>query len=136
MALDFLYYFLLMKLFNFLICDYFLIFEHDILAIDTNNISLINTSTKITSLRISHMNSFIILSFCIFSSIILCLYAIFHNRQPISSTIKRKINIESFHADRKEDLLTINDSSSNDSSVSLPQTTPRSLTTNSSNKSF
>jgi predicted PurR-regulated permease PerM len=74
---------LFMKLFIFLVFAYFMIVEHHhyrIRAINSNNISLMNTSTKITTNQKSHMTSFIILAFCIISSIILCIYAIFHNR--------------------------------------------------------
>ncbi len=102
-----------------------MIFEYHyyhILAIDTNNMSLMNTSTKITTNRISYTKSFILLSICILSSIILCLYAIFHNRTTI---IERK---ESTKSDKEDDLLTINDS---DSSVSIQQTS-----SSSSNESF
>ncbi|CAF0773587.1 unnamed protein product [Rotaria sordida] len=129
-----------------------MIFEHHhylhfrILAISCNNISLMNTSTRITTNRMLHMNSFIILSFCILSSILLCLYAIFHNRQSISlsSIIKQKINRKSFHFDkeqllkrkkREQNILTINDSSSTSSTVITQQTNSISWKTNSSNKS-
>jgi len=116
---------LLMKLFICFIFAYFVIFKHyhyyHILAIDTNNISFMNTSTKITSNRIPHINLFIILSFSVFSSIILCLYAIFHNRKSISM-IKQKINTESLHFDMENDLLTISDSNTSDSNVLIQQT--------------
>jgi len=97
-----------MKLFTFLLLTYFVIFEphyYYILSFDTNNnISLMNTSTKITTNRISYTKSFIVLSICVLSSIILCLYAIFHNR---TSIIKRKENKKS---DKEQDLSTTSDS--------------------------
>jgi hypothetical protein len=124
-----------MKLFIFLIFAYFVIFEHhhySALAIDTNNISLMNTSTTITPNEMSHVNSFVILSFSIFSSIILCLYAIFHDQQLIP-IIKQKINTKSFHNNTEQDLLTINDSSVGRASVAIQQTSPVS---SKSNRSF
>jgi hypothetical protein len=94
-----------MKVFTFLLLTYFVIFEphyYYILAFDTNNnISLMNTSTKITTNRISYTKSFIVLSICVLSSIILCLYAIFHNRTS------RKENKKS---DQEQDLSTTSDS--------------------------
>jgi Tfp pilus assembly protein PilV len=60
-----------------------------------------NTSTKITTNRISYTKSFIVLSICVLSSIILCLYAIFHNRTS------RKENKKS---DQEQDLSTTSDS--------------------------
>jgi hypothetical protein len=137
---------LLMKLFIGLIFFYFIvIFEHHyrILAINSNNISGMNTSREITINRMSHTNSFIILSFCIFSSILLCLYAIYHNRQsiPMSYMFKQKINRKSSPMDIQQslegnkDILTINDSDSSGPSMIIQQTSPLSLKTNSSNQS-
>jgi len=118
--------------------SYFVIFEHhhhySALAIDTNNISLMNTSTKITFNGMPHMNSFDIISFSLFSSIILCLYVIFHNQQLIPM-MKEKINTKSFHNNIEQDLLTINVSSLSMPSVSIQQTSPVSSKTISSNKS-
>ncbi len=102
-----------------------------------------NTSREITINRMSHTNSFIILSFCIFSSILLCLYAIYHNRQsiPMSYMFKQKINRKSSPMDIQQslegnkDILTINDSDSSGPSMIIQQTSPLSLKTNSSNQS-
>lgn len=96
-----------------------------------------DTSTNTTIYRMSvHMNSFIILSCCMFSSILLCLYAIYHNRpsRPMSSMFKQKINTkssrtnieQSFEREKKqeEDILTSNDSNNSDrKSFFIHQTT-------------
>jgi hypothetical protein len=118
--------------FSIFLWIYFVIFEHRCcyyyyrtLASDTNNVSLMNTSTKITTNRISYTKSVILLSICILSSIILCLYAIFHNQR---STIQRK---ESTKNDKEDDSLTMSDSSESEASVSIQPTN-----SNSSNDSF
>jgi hypothetical protein len=131
---------LLMKLFIGLIFFYFIvIFEHHyrILAINSNNISGMNTSREITINRMSHTNSFIILSFCIFSSILLCLYAIYHNRQsiPMSDIFKQRkssrmdIQQSLETNNRQQDILTINDSNSSSPSGIIQQTSPVSSNT-------
>jgi hypothetical protein len=81
------------------------------------------------------MNSFDIISFSLFSWIILCLYVIFHNQQLIPMMKQKKINTKSFHNNIEQDLLTINDSSLSRPSVSIQQTSPVSSKTISSNKS-
>ena len=135
-----------MQLFIFFVLTYFVIFEHNhyyIIAIYSNNISLMNTSTKIiTTNQITHINSLIILSFCLSSLIILCLYAIFHNSQSRGVSLE-KINVKPIHIDtenslenkREQDLLTMNDDS-NKSSLSVQQASPVSWGTTLSNKSF
>lgn len=131
-----------MNLFILLIFTYFVIFKHKYhtftLPVDTNNISLMNTSTKIISNQIPYVKSFVIFGFSLFSTIILCLYAIFH-KPPSISTIKQKIKANSFNIGTEQDLLTTTDSSnsssSNDSSVIKQQTSSALSQTNNSYKS-
>lgn len=136
-----------MKLFIFRMFIYIMILKHQcftcihILSTSSNNLTLLDTSPKLLRNRTLHINSFIILSFCITSLIILCLYAILYNRQ---STTNHKINGKSFYLDKqqssetrsqKQDKLAINDSLSNDSNTITYETNLTSSKTYNSIKS-
>lgn len=69
-----------------------------------NYIYLVKSSTKQQSVEYVMRNSFIILGCFVLSSIILCLNGILCNRHPVrmSSVIKQKINVKSFHCDKDQ----------------------------------